>query len=72
MGLPQKINSYISPSAYLSLERPAQTKNEYFNGEIFAMTGASAKHNLIVSNLIINIGSQLRHTIRTVIYMEVI
>jgi len=43
--------NYISPEEYLARERVSPTKNEYFDGEIFAMSGASIKHNIIFSNL---------------------
>lgn len=35
---------------YLEMERKSTSKNEYYAGEIFAMGGASYKHNLIVGN----------------------
>lgn len=51
----------MSPAAYLAFER-AQTdaRHEYLNGEIVAMTGASLVHNIIVSNLVISLGIQMR------------
>ena len=49
MAQPEK--KYVSPEAYFELERDAENKNEYFNGEIFAMTGASFNHNLIAVNI---------------------
>lgn len=51
---------HLSPAEYLAFDRQAETKHQYVAGEIFAMTGASWRHNLIVANLIIEIGSQLR------------
>ena len=51
----------LSPAEYLAFEREAETKHEYVGGEVFAMAGASARHNLIVANLIIELGSQLRN-----------
>ncbi len=45
---------------YLALERTSLDKHEFFNGEIFAMAGASPEHNLIVSALIITLGGVLR------------
>jgi Uma2 family endonuclease len=51
----QRILTYISPEEYLRLERQAEYKSEYLNGEIFAMSGASRAHNLIT----MNIGSEL-------------
>jgi len=46
---------------YLALEASTAEKHEYFNGEVFAMGGASAAHNLIV----LNVGSELRQQLRT-------
>ncbi len=40
-----------SPEEYLELERAAEYKSEYYQGEIFAMAGASRNHNRIVGNL---------------------
>jgi Uma2 family endonuclease len=40
-----------TPEQYLALERKAPEKHEYYDGEIFAMAGASREHNLIVGNL---------------------
>ncbi|MEA5459265.1 Uma2 family endonuclease [Arcicella sp. LKC2W] len=39
--------SHYSPEEYLHLEREANYKSEYFQGEIFAMAGASENHNMI-------------------------
>ncbi|MEJ7736631.1 MAG: Uma2 family endonuclease [Chitinophagaceae bacterium] len=36
---------------YLNMERAADQKHEYFNGEIFAMSGAGNRHNVIFRNL---------------------
>ena len=56
---PQAI-PYISEDEYLEIERNSEIKHEYFDGEIFAMSGASEAHNLIVANVIITLGSQLK------------
>ena len=39
--MPSQTQSHITPEEYLALERQAQAKSEYLNGEIFAMSGAS-------------------------------
>lgn len=52
----------FSPQEYLAIERAAQQKHEYFNGEIFALAGASERHNLIVLNLAAAIHGQLKGT----------
>jgi Uma2 family endonuclease len=51
---------YLSPEDYLALERSADFKSEYFDGEIFAMTGASEPHNLIVISTIRELSTQLK------------
>jgi Uma2 family endonuclease len=56
----QTKKSYVTPEEYLEYERAAQYKNEYFDGEIYAMTGASRKHNLIAGNVFAELKRQLR------------
>ncbi|MFL6274970.1 MAG: Uma2 family endonuclease [Blastocatellia bacterium] len=55
-----QIKPIYSPQEYLAIERASQQKNEYFNGEIFAMGGASERHNLIVGNVFASLHAQLR------------
>jgi len=52
--------TYFTPEEYLELERNSETKSEYFNGEIFAMGGASPQHVLIVTNVVGELHSQLK------------
>ena len=42
---------YWTPKEYLTMERKAEYKSEYFNGQIIAMAGASERHNLIAGNV---------------------
>lgn len=49
-----------TPEEYLALERKAAYKSEYFAGEIFAMSGASEQHNLIVVNVAATLHAQFR------------
>ena len=51
---------FITPEQYLHRERNAEFRSEYLRGEMFAMAGASANHNLIVGNCVQNIGQQLK------------
>jgi Uma2 family endonuclease len=51
---------YITPEEYLLCERKAEFRSEFFRGEMFAMAGASANHNLIV----LNAGSLLREQLK--------
>ena len=49
-----------SREQYLALERKSETKSEYCDGFIYAMSGASREHNLIAVNLASQINVQLR------------
>ncbi len=51
---------FITPADYLALERKAETRSEYLNGHIYAMSGASLKHNRIVASLAVTVGAQLK------------
>jgi Uma2 family endonuclease len=51
---------YISVEEYLDLEIHSLEKHEYYNGEIFAMAGATVEHNRIVSNTLIELGARLK------------
>ena len=42
---------YISADVYLKLEAKSPVKHEYFNGEVFAMAGASDAHVTIALNM---------------------
>lgn len=57
--LPQPV-PYLSEEEYLEFERNSEIKHEYFDGEIFAMSGASRRHNLIVANVVGELRSQLK------------
>lgn len=52
--------TYWTAEQYLTRERRAEFKSEFFRGETFAMAGASAKHNLIV----LNCGAVLREQLK--------
>jgi Uma2 family endonuclease len=49
----------LTVAEYLARERRAEFKSEFFQGEMFAMAGASRRHNRINENLTIRIGSRL-------------
>jgi Uma2 family endonuclease len=55
-----RAETFISPEQYLEAERRAETKSEYLAGQVFAMGGASERHNLIVANLVAAIHAQLK------------
>jgi len=51
---------YLSPEEYLALERQAEFKSEYMDGVVYAFAGGSERHNLIVANIVITLGGQLK------------
>ena len=50
----------VTPEEYLASERQATYKSEYVNGEVFAMSGASPRHVLIVTNVVAELRQQLK------------
>jgi Uma2 family endonuclease len=50
----------MTPEEYLAIERQAEEKSEYWDGEMFLMSGASEAHNLIV----LNVGGELREQLK--------
>lgn len=64
MGLPQP-KPYITPQQYYELERAAEFKSEWFNGEMFplggvAMAGSTTCHSRIKTNLTRELGNRLK------------
>lgn len=53
--------TYITPEQYLEIERKAEFKSEYYQGEMFAMSGAKAPHNV----LSLNVAAELRQQFRS-------
>ena len=45
---------------YLQFEKASDTKHEYYRGEVFAMSGAKPRHNVIAKNLMRDIATALR------------
>lgn len=45
---------------YLACERQSEIKHEFWHGELFAMAGASEAHNLIVTNVVSELRTQLK------------
>ncbi len=50
----------VSEEDYLALEARSPTRHEYVAGEVFAMTGASIRHNVIALNIATAIRQHLR------------
>jgi len=49
----------LTEEQYLEIERKAERKSEFHDGEMFAMAGASWVHNQLVWNVIAHLGRQL-------------
>lgn len=58
--MPSQPLTYLTPEDYLAIERKAEHKSEYLDGELIAMTGASRNHNLITTNIIGELRQQLK------------
>jgi Uma2 family endonuclease len=54
--------SRLSAAEYLQIERAAETKSEFFDGDMFAMAGGTRAHSLIAANLVREIGNRLKTT----------
>ena len=52
--------NYLTPEQYLEIECKAEFRSEYYQGEMFAMAGASRVHNLAAGNA----ADHLRHQLR--------
>jgi Uma2 family endonuclease len=50
MSLPQT-SRRLTEAEYLEIERAAEFKSEFFDGEMFAMAGGTPQHSLIATNL---------------------
>ena len=50
----------LSPEEYLALEAESPVKHEYFDGDVFAMAGATDAHVTITENLFAELRSHLR------------
>jgi len=53
---------HYTVAEYLEMEKASAVKHEYFQGEIFAMSGAGDNHNEIFSNVFGEIANKLKGT----------
>ncbi len=51
---------YITEEEYLAMEEKSPEKHEYYQGEIFAMSGVKVPHTIIAMNLSRELGNHLR------------
>ncbi|MDX1532094.1 MAG: Uma2 family endonuclease [Rhodothermales bacterium] len=50
----------MTPEEYFEWEQTQEVRHEYYEGEVFAMSGATHHHALITANLIVALGTALR------------
>jgi Uma2 family endonuclease len=58
--IPEYANKQVSIEEYLAFERSSQEKHEYYKGEVFAISGAGRRHNIIFTNLLTSLGNLLK------------
>jgi Uma2 family endonuclease len=51
----------MSPEEYLAIERAAEFRSEYYDGHMYAMSGASRMHVLVTTNLSGELHQALKH-----------
>ena len=49
----------MSESEYLEFEKHSEVKHEFYQGEIFALAGATRNHNVITSNIVQSLGDEI-------------
>ena len=52
----------LSEEEYVRLEAQSPIRHEYVNGEMFAMTGGTLRHNVIAANVLVALRAHLRGT----------
>jgi Uma2 family endonuclease len=52
--------TFLTPEQYLEIERKTEERNEYWRGEMFAMSGNTREHNLLAANVLASLHQQLR------------
>ncbi len=55
-----QLKTKLTAQEYLAIERAAEVKSEFYDGEMFLMSGASRKHNLVAGNVFGELRNQLR------------
>jgi Uma2 family endonuclease len=62
MGVPEAHDYLLTPEEYLAGEEAAETKHEYVGGVVYAMSGATNRHNILSMNALGLLFAQLRGT----------
>jgi Uma2 family endonuclease len=58
--MPPVTQPRATPAEYLAQDRQATQRSEYINGRVYALAGASHRHNLIAGNAFAEVRAQLR------------
>jgi len=59
MSLPEPLR-LLTEAEYLEIERAAEFKSEFFDGEMFARAGGTPQHSLIATNLTAEVRNRLK------------
>lgn len=70
MSIPAAIDR-ISAEDYLSLDRQAELRHEFVDGQLIAMTGGSFAHGLVTANVSRALGNALEHAPCVVVSSDV-
>ncbi|MBS1212669.1 MAG: Uma2 family endonuclease [Proteobacteria bacterium] len=62
MSTPAEQIETLTEEEYLAMELTSEVKHEYVAGHIYAMTGASAIHNIVAGNLYLILRERLRRS----------
>jgi Uma2 family endonuclease len=54
----------VTADEYLEIDRKAEIRSEYYDGQMYAMSGGTAQHSLIRTDLLIELGPKLRDRCR--------
>jgi Uma2 family endonuclease len=57
---PAPVSPYLSEEEYLALDRAAEQRSEYYDGQMYAMAGGTGRHSKIGGNLFAEFRSRLR------------
>src|SRR5215475_9258605 len=58
--MPMPTKTFLTPEEYLAIEREAEFRSEYWNGEMLTMAGSQEPHNDICVNVTGTLWQQLR------------
>ena len=59
-NLKQRPQNFYTLDEYFALEKQGDKRYEYWDGEIFCMSGGSTQHSIISTNMTVEIGIQLK------------